>query len=190
IKQDTRHSNGHVRASYVPAAELNLDATAGIDFTAQRSTYFIPFGNNMDRRINLANEGEKTVDDRTHQEVTLSVNGAWNRNLPMQSTSNLIFGAQGFVTRENDEFADNLNFPGPGIEVVGGGDSPTVFERFYSIVNAGYFGQEQLGYHDWAFVTAGGRYDYNSAFGKSSDGVWYPQASISIIPSDRASWKT
>ena len=50
IKQDARHYNGSVRASYIPSASLNFDATLGIDFTAQRSAQFLPYGNNVDLR--------------------------------------------------------------------------------------------------------------------------------------------
>jgi TonB-linked SusC/RagA family outer membrane protein len=189
IKQDARHFNGSLRASYIPTTAFNIDGTFGLDFTAQRSTYLIPFGNNVDRRTSRANAGSKSVDDRTHQELTLSVNGGYTQELTPILSSNFIFGAQGFLTRENDESASNQGFPGPGIEVVGGGSSPQVLESFSSIVNAGYFGQEQLGFRDWIFVTGGARYDYNSAFGKSSGGVVYPQASLSVIPSDRPSWK-
>lgn len=189
IKQNARHFNGHVRTSYIPTSNFNLDGTFGIDFTATRSEQLLPFGNNVDQRINRANGGFASLDDRTHQEITLSVNGGYNRELPMSISSNLIFGAQGFLTRDNDESATNLGFPGPGIEVVGGGSSPQAFEAFSEIVNAGLFAQEQLGFRDWLFVTAGGRQDYNSAFGKTSGGVFYPQASISIIPSDRAAWR-
>ncbi|MHB8837710.1 MAG: SusC/RagA family TonB-linked outer membrane protein [Gemmatimonadaceae bacterium] len=189
IKQDARHFNGRLRGSYVPSADLNFDGTFGIDFTSQRSTTFLPFGNNVDRRTNRANAGLANVDDRTHQEVTMSVNGGWTHALLSNLSSNLIFGAQGFLTRENDESGSNQGFPGPGIEVVGGGSSPRVFESYSSVVNAGFFAQEQMGYRDWVFTTFGGRYDYNSAFGKTSGGVFYPQASVSIIPSDRPSYR-
>jgi outer membrane receptor protein involved in Fe transport len=189
IKQNARHFNGNIRTSYIPTANFNLDGTFGVDFTATRSAQFLPFGNNVDQRINRANGGFASLDYRSHQEITLSVNGGYTRELPMSVSSNLIFGAQGFVTRDNDESCTNLGFPGPGIEVCGGGSSPQAFETFSSIVNAGYFAQEQVGFRDWLFATAGGRYDYNSAFGKTSGGVFYPQASISIIPSDRPAWR-
>jgi TonB-dependent starch-binding outer membrane protein SusC len=189
IKQDARHFNGHLRASYIPTSAFNLDGTFGVDYTHTRSTAFLPFGNNVDLRTNQANGGDADLDDRAHQEITLSVNGGYTRDFPMTLSSNLIFGAQGFLTRDNEESSTNQGFPGPGIEVVGAGSSPLNFESFSSIVNAGYFAQEQLGYADWLFGTLGGRYDYNSAFGKTSGGVFYPQASISVIPSDRASWR-
>jgi TonB-linked SusC/RagA family outer membrane protein len=189
IKQDARHFNGHLRASYLPTASFNLDGTFGIDFTAQRSTAFLPFANNVDLRTNQANQGDADLDYRTHQEITLSVNGGYTRDLGTSFNSNFLFGAQGFLTRENDESSTTQGFPGPGIEIISGGSAPQVFEAFSSVVNAGYFAQEQLGFRDWMFVTAGGRYDYNSAFGKKSEGVFYPQASISIIPSDRPAWR-
>ena len=189
IKQDARHYNGSVRASYIPSATLNFDGTMGIDFTAQRSSAFLPFGNNIDLRTNRANNGLASVDDRTNQVLTLSVNGGWSTNLPFAVSSNLIFGSQGYITQTNNEGGTNQGFPGPGIEVVGGGSTPQVFESFGSIVNAGFFVQEQLGWHDWVFGTVGGRFDYNSAFGKTSGGVLYPQASFSLVISDRASYQ-
>lgn len=189
LKQAARHFNGHVRGSYIPTAAFNLDGTFGVDYTHTREQQFLPFGNNMDLRNGRAPGGLTALDDRAHQEVTLSVNGGYTRDLPMTFNSNLIFGAQGFITKDNDESSTNQGFPGPGIEVVGGGASPQAFEVFQSIVNAGYFAQEQLGYNQWVYTTFGGRYDYNSAFGKTSGGVFYPQASFSIVPSDRAGWR-
>lgn len=189
LTQAARHFNGHIRGSYIPTAAFNLDGTFGVDYTHTREQQFLPFGNNMDLRNGRAPGGLTALDDRDHQEITLSVNGGWTRDLPMTLNSNLIFGAQGFITKDNDESSTNQGFPGPGIEVVGGGASPQAFEVFQSIVNAGYFAQEQLGYNQWVYTTFGGRYDYNSAFGKTSGGVLYPQASVSIIPSDRAGWR-
>ncbi len=56
------------------------------------------------------------------------------------------------------------------------------------MVNAGAFAQEQLGFNDFVFLTAGGRLDRNSAFGAAFGAVFYPKASISVIPSDLESW--
>ena len=189
IKQDARHFNGNIRLSYIPTTNFNLDGTFGVDYTHTRSAASLPFGNDFDGRSNQNDNGDASLDDRSHQEITLSVNGGWTRDFASRFNSNLIFGAQGFLTRDHDESSANSQFPGPGVSVVGGGSVPLIFESFSSIVNAGYFAQEQLGYNDWLFVTGGGRFDYNSAFGKASEPVFYPQASISIIPSDRTSWR-
>jgi TonB-linked SusC/RagA family outer membrane protein len=186
IEQDARHFNGAVRASYLPNSEWTFDGTFGIDAVAQRSEAFLPFGNNYDARTNQANQGDKDVSDRTTQVVTLSTNASWSTDLWRDRlSSQLLLGAQGFITKENEESSTNQGFPGKGIEVVQGGSAPRVFEFFSSVVNAGYFAQEQLGWRDWLFTTVGARYDYNSAFGEEAGGVLYPKASVSIIPSDR-----
>lgn len=186
IEQDARHFNGVLRGTYAPMAALNFDGTFGVDFTSQRSSAFLPFGNNLDFRTNQANQGDRDVDDRTYQVTTLGANGSWTTDLFGEMlNSQLLFGAQGFITRENSESSTNQGFPGPGIEVVSGGSAPQVFEYFSSVVNAGYFLQEQLGYRDWLFTTVGARFDYNSAFGEEAGGVVYPKASLSVIPSDR-----
>jgi TonB-dependent SusC/RagA subfamily outer membrane receptor len=191
IEQDARHFNGAVRASYLPNTAWSFDGIFGIDYVGQRSSSFLPFGNNLDFRTNQANEGDKNVDDRTTQVVTVSANASWTTDIWRKNVSSqLLFGAQGFITKENEESANNQGFPGPGIEVVNGGSQPQVFEVFSSVVNAGYFAQEQLGWRDWLFATVGARYDYNSAFGEEAGGVLYPKASLSVIPSDRPGYAT
>jgi TonB-linked SusC/RagA family outer membrane protein len=189
IEQDARHFNGSIRASYLPNSQWTFDGTFGIDAVSQRSEAFLPFGNNYDLRTNQANQGDKDVSDRTTQVVTLSTNATWSTDLWRDRlSSQLLLGAQGFITKEYEESSTNQGFPGRGIEVVQGGSLARVFEYFSSVVNAGYFAQEQLGWRDWLFGTVGARYDYNSAFGEAAGGVLYPKASVSIIPSDRAGY--
>ncbi len=45
------------------------------------------------------------------------------------------------------------------------------------------------GIKKYLYVTAGARYDYSSAFGKSADGVLYPKFSVSFVPSDLHGFK-
>ena len=40
------------------------------------------------------------------------------------------------------------------------------------------------------FLTLGGRYDFASAFGEESPGVFYPKASLSVVPSDLGGWRS
>src|SRR5207237_1978320 len=101
-----------------------------------------------------------------------------------------VAGGQGFITKTQEEGSFGEAFPGPGLEVTSAGANQTAFEKFLETVNAGGFAQEQLGYKDYAFLTLGGRYDRNSAFGKTSEGVFYPKASISVMPSAMPGWDT
>ena len=190
FKQDARHFNGVIRATYLPFQSFALDGIFGIDYTGQRSSTFLPFGNDVDRVTNQADDGQKAIDSRVHQEITLGATGNWSTLFTPAVTSEFLFGAQGFITRDDNEASANQDFPGPGIEVVGGGSNPQVFEQFIQIVNAGFFAQEQIGWQDWVFGTIGARYDYNSAFGEAAGGVLYPKASLSVIPSDHPQWRS
>lgn len=188
IFQDGTHYTGAVTARYAPSAEFSLDATLGLDNTSMRGVSFLPFGNAVDRFSINAPDGSRSVDDLWQRNYTMDVKSSWDRRFGSAIQSTLVVGGQGFITDQRNEGGSNRNFPGPGLEVVGAGNTPSVYEGLVKVVNAGYFVQEQVGLNDWIFGTVGARYDYNSAFGESAGGVLYPKASISIVPSDRQSW--
>lgn len=188
--QDGTHYTGALSAKWTPSTELNFDATLGLDNTSMRAVSFWPFGNAVDRFSLNAPDGSRSVDDLWQQNITLDVKSSWDRQFTPAIRSTLVVGGQGFITNQRNEGGSNRNFPGPGLEVVGAGNTPSVYEGLVKVVNAGYFVQEQLGLSDWIFTTVGARYDFNSAFGESAGGVLYPKASISIVPSDRSWWNS
>jgi TonB-linked SusC/RagA family outer membrane protein len=190
IYQDGTHYTGSLSAKWTPTTEINFDATGGLDNTSVRGVSFLPFGNNVDHFSQNAPDGSRNLDELWQQNVTLDTKVSWDHQLSQMFRSTAVIGAQGFITDQRDDGGSNRNFAGPGLGVVGAGNQPTVNETLIKVVNAGYFAQEQLGINDWIFTTVGARYDYNSAFGQSSGGVLYPKASISIVPSDRKSWKS
>ncbi|MGH7568125.1 MAG: SusC/RagA family TonB-linked outer membrane protein [Gemmatimonadales bacterium] len=187
-KQDTKHFTGSLNVGYQPTQQISVEATVGVDVVNQISTDFDPFGNNVDGVRRFDPEGFKFVDNRTRRELTAELKGTWNRRFGEHWQSTFVAGGQGFITRLEDEGLGGEIFPGPGLEVVSAGAFPSVYERILETVAAGGFVQEQMGYKDFAFVTVGARYDRNSAFGKTSEGVLYPKASVSFIPSALPSW--
>jgi outer membrane receptor protein involved in Fe transport len=121
--------------------------------------------------------------------LTLDGKASWNRPISSALSSAFVAGIQVFNDRTITSSGSSTNLPGPGIEVVGaGGANISVDEGFSTSINGGYFGQEQLGFYDWIFLTAGARYDFASAFGADAPAVTYPKASISIVPSSLAGW--
>jgi len=188
IYQDGTHYTGSVSAKWNPTQTLLLNTTLGIDNTDVRGVDYLPFGNNVDLFSQNAPLGSRSVDDLRQQNVTLDTKGNWTRNLGAAFESQLTLGVQGFMTTQKNETGSGRDFPGPGLAVTGAGGTQTAFESYIRVVNAGYFAQEQLGFHNWVFGTFGARYDYNSSFGKSAGGVLYPKASISVVPSDRGGW--
>jgi TonB-dependent starch-binding outer membrane protein SusC len=185
IYQDGAHYTGAVTARWAPSATLSLNGTVGIDNTDVRAVSYYPFANNVDLVNTNVPLGSRSVDDLRTQNVTVDAKSNWTRHLGRRFESVLTLGAQGFVTTQRNESNSGRDFPGPGLAVTGAGSIQTAFEQYVRVVNAGYFGQEQLGFDDWVFATVGARYDYNSAFGESAGGVLYPKVSLSVVPFDR-----
>jgi TonB-dependent starch-binding outer membrane protein SusC len=190
IKQDAKHFTGSLNVAYQPVTQLSLEGTLGVDVVNQVSTDFAPFGYDVDQFIQFDPDGFKFLDDRTRREITAEAKATWTTRLTESLQSTLVGGGQGFVAKIEDVGEGGEHFPGPGLEVVGAGSAPSIYERFLSTVNAGVFAQDQLAYRDWAFLTVGGRYDKNSAFGKTSQGVFYPKASIAVQPSSLSGWSS
>jgi len=186
--QNTKHFTGSVNIGYQPTPQLNAEATFGVDMTNQISTDFAPFGHNVDGVAGFDPEGFKFLDNRTRRELTAELKGTWNRPFGTSFQSTLVAGGQGFLTHLDDEGIGGEVFPGPGLEVTSAGLYKGTYERILETVNVGAFVQEQMGYRDFAFATLGARYDRNSAFGKTSQGVWYPKAGLSFIPSALSRW--
>ena len=183
--------NGAVSATYTPTSEVNLDVTAGWDVSNRRAFSFSRFRYDVDEYTQNNIEGSRGVNESQSRVLTLDAKGAWNRPISSSVSSALVVGMQVFNDRGANSSASSTNLPGPGIGVVGaGGQNISVGEGFQTSINGGYFAQEQLGFRDWAFLTVGGRYDFASAFGEDAPGVWYPKASISVIPSDLTAWNS
>jgi TonB-linked SusC/RagA family outer membrane protein len=189
-QQDTKHFIGSLNTAFQALPSLSLEGTVGIDVVNQLSAAYRPFGNDVDGFILVAPQGNKTVDDITTRIVTGEAKATWRRPFGQHWSSVFVAGGQGFITRSQEEGSFGDAFPGPGLEVTSAGANQQVFEKFLETVNAGVFAQQQLGYRDYAFFTVGGRYDRNSAFGKTSAGVFYPKASLSVIPSAMPGWNS
>lgn len=186
--QNTKHFTGSVKLTYQPAPQFSGEVTFGVDMTNQISSDFAPFGHNVDGVAGFDPEGFKFLDNRTRREITAELKGTWNRAFGSAFQSTLVAGGQGFLTHLDDEGIGGEVFPGPGLEVTSAGLYKGTYERILETVNVGAFVQEQIGYRDFGFVTVGARYDRNSAFGKTSQGVWYPKAGLSFIPSALRGW--
>jgi len=187
-KQDVKHFIGTINASYQAFPSLAVEGTLGVDMLSQLSQGFRAFDNDVDGYTLVAPAGSRVVDNRTQRIVTAEGKTTWRRPFGPQWSSTLVVGGQGFITKLEDEGSFGGVFAGPGLEVTSAGFNQNAFERALETVNAGVFAQEQLGFRDYAFLTLGGRYDRNSAFGKTSHGVLYPKASLSVQPSLLPSW--
>lgn len=186
--QDVARFGGTLAADYTPVDGIGLNATIGIDVVSQRGLSLTPYGWNVDRYVNANVRGSRRVSDRNHRQVTLQTRATWNDDFSPDITSALAVGGQVFLTETKSAYGTGSEFPGPGIDVTGGGALQTTFESYLSQVNAGLFLEEQIGYKNVAFLTVGGRYDKHSAFGQQAGGALYPKASMSLVLSDLPDW--
>ncbi len=185
---DTERFTGSVKGGYQIQQDLRLEATLGVDWVDERDEGITPYGYNVDGISTSDTLGARSVTARRHKDISVDVKGSWNRDIGDDLTSSLVVGGQGFFTTTESAGGSGNIFPGPGINVISGAQNRDVNENFLQVVNGGVFAQEQLGFRDYLFLTAGGRYDKNSAFGESSTGVFYPKVSLSVVPSDRPGW--
>jgi TonB-linked SusC/RagA family outer membrane protein len=181
--------NGAFNATYTPLSEVNLDLTGGYDITNRRNLSFSRYHYDVDEFTANNPLGSRSIGSSMNRVLTLDGKLAWNRPVGTSLTSALVAGVQVFNDRSESSSGSALDLPGPGISVVGaGGRSISTGETFSTDINGGYFAQEQVGFRNFTFVTVGGRYDFASAFGTSSPGVFYPKVSLSVVPSDLAGW--
>ena len=169
--------------SYTPMSELNFTSTFGVDYNSQTITQFQPFGYNVDGVIGDNVFGDKGIYEQNNRQITIDVKGNWTRQFGSFNSA-FVTGVQGFLTKQKEPGSYGYDFPGPGIARTDAAGVQFASDGIVETVNGGYFVQEQLGYKDWLFVTAGARYDYSSAFGKTADGVLYPKVSVSFVPTD------
>lgn len=189
IEQSVDHFGGSVQTTYQPGEEVSLNATFGVDYASNNSEDHAPFGWNVDDFGTANVQGIRTVASEDHMELTAETRAGWDTDFGDDFTSTLTVGGQGFLSEIRVRGGTGQNFAGPGLEVAEAAANQTIDESWITNVNMGAFAQEQVGYRDFAYLTVGGRYDVNSAFGETAGGQFYPKASFSVIPSDLSGWE-
>ncbi|MDH5805581.1 MAG: TonB-dependent receptor, partial [Gemmatimonadota bacterium] len=187
IEGDMEHFNASATVSYEATEGLNLDLTFGIDATNQINYDFMPFGNDVDNFTNVADQGFRYAGNRNNREITIDTRGTWTKRFGNIS-SQLVAGVQTNLGHNRARWGYGEDFPGPGLEVVTAAATRTGREGITETANIGVLFQEQLGINDWVYITLGGRWDRNGAFGDSTTGAFYPKISASVIPSDNGTW--
>ena len=188
VDQETQRFSGSVNANINPIEFLSLDATFGVDFTSTFGEEVNPFGWNVDGVVGSNTEGRRAIADTRNLELTLDTKALLDNEIGDNITSSLTVGSQGFITRRTTASVAGVAFPGPGFNIVNAGSQFDREETFREIVQIGLFAQEQVGFNNYIFATAGVRLDANSAFGSDFSTVTYPKVSLSVVPSDAAFW--
>lgn len=129
-------------------------------------------------------EGTRQDSQSQDRNLTADYSGSFNYDIFANLTSNLSFGGQLYEQYNYNVYAYDERFAGPGEPLIGDGTNQNASEGRLRIRSGGFFVQEQLGWRDRVFVTAGVRYDGFSTFGEGFGLARYPKLSASYIISD------
>ncbi len=187
-QEDTERFGGALKAGYTVTPSINFNVTGGLDVVRSVALFTRPFGHAVDGFSNFDPDGIREVVNTNRNEFTLDASATWDTQFTDEISSSLVVGSQILVSNRQRVLAEGEQFPGPGIEVVGGGNNQRVTEEIEKTVNNGIFAQEQIGFRDFLFVTAGARLDRHSAFGENADAAFYPKLSVSFVASDLPGW--
>lgn len=131
-----------------------------------------------------ADSGYKSVSMRANSFSSLNYGGTVKSALGAL-TAGTSFGIDFF--RRNTKYVSAYGevFPGPGLTALSSTTSArTGSETSVENNTVGVYGQEQLGFRDRLFLTAGLRSDNNSSFGSNFKRVYYPKVSASWVVSE------
>jgi TonB-dependent starch-binding outer membrane protein SusC len=162
--------------------DINNRVTVGLDYTNAFNNQTIPFG------FPLVPAGLREVNRWTNRVLSLDYTGTWNHAFRETISSTFSWGGQIFQNYDHAQFGTADGFGGPGEKTLRSGAITRADETQLSVVNAGFFLQEVLGYRNRLFLTVGGRADGNSAFGQDLGLQVYPKVSGSWVVSEEAFW--
>jgi TonB-dependent SusC/RagA subfamily outer membrane receptor len=185
--QDINRFTGSVQVTHNPAAWFSHHLTIGTDQGGEYNeelsavhndpnfSYFFGFD---------ADSGYKSVFTRENTFSSLTYGGTL-KNAFRALTASTSYGVDFF--RRNTRYVSGYgeDFPGPGLTSLSSTTSArTGSETSVENNTVGIYGQEQLGFRDRLFLTAGLRSDNNSSFGANFKRVYYPKVSVSWVVSE------
>ncbi len=176
------HFVGGVTFTSSAWSNLNTRLTVGVDYTNSFNEETIPFN------FQILPRGQRSTSNWMHRTLTADLASTWSTNLPGKFTSALSVGGQFFQDLDHTQIGLAEGFGGPGQATLSSGATSRANEARMTIVNAGLFVQEMIGFADKLFVTVGARADGNSAFGSDLGLQVYPKVSASYVLSDEAFW--
>ena len=178
---NSQHFTGTANVEYTPNEDLRLSVTFGMDFTADDAVAFRPYAWNVDEFSGSTPDGSRSLNEDRSREITADVKGSYiSRTDRIENT--FLFGGQGFLRQRQSAGGGGRDFPGPGLETLSALGSASTYETWLRVTQIGGYLQDQVGIDNWLFLTVGGRWDANSAFGADFSTAFYPKVSVSMEP--------
>jgi outer membrane receptor protein involved in Fe transport len=179
----TNHFLTGATLTYQPVSSWTNRLAVGFDYNNADIRYITPFGH---LRVPLGQEFQTLW---TRQFLSADLASTYNKQLAANWSTSSAIGGQVFDSRIYSTDLQSDQFAGPGSPTLISGSLRQITDVTQQrVINAGFFGQEVVGWRDIAFLTLGLRVDGNSAFGKSFGLQSYPKISGSYVISDESFW--
>jgi TonB-linked SusC/RagA family outer membrane protein len=185
--QDVNRFTGSVELNHRPTAWLAQRLTMGADMTREQNVEvvermddpaFIP----MFSGTEVA--GSRTQNNRNISYTSLDYSVTLSSELRENMSSSTSFGAQVYRRFTDIDTAFGRDFPVRGLRGVTATAVRSSGSNYLEDVTVGVYAQQQVGFNNRLFFTAGLRADDNSNFGESFNLVYYPKVSASWVVSD------
>jgi TonB-linked SusC/RagA family outer membrane protein len=178
-----RHYTTGLTLDYTAIANLSNRFAFGYDYNNSDLTFITPYGN-----IRIpGGRMIQTLWDQQYISADFASTYRWQIAKALSTSTSV--GGQLFDNQDYEVDLETQQFSGPGAPTLLSG----ALQQFNGAiqqrdVNAGLFAQEVIGWREKLFVTAGARFDGNSAFGQNFGVQTYPKISGSYVISDEAFW--
>jgi outer membrane receptor protein involved in Fe transport len=188
--QYINHFNFSGNVNWNPLDNFRHRVNVGMDWSNSHFLTFRPWEYFDDP------EGQRTVDIENRRLLTLDYAGSFSSSLPFMSddfNSVFSFGGQFTGVEETGNRTDVEGFSGPGTQLLENAEEATNYNEDYTgRKSGGFFVQEQIGWRNRLFVTAGVRADSHSDFGADLNYqysfLWYPKLQATYTLSDHSFW--
>ncbi len=172
-----------VNVTWNPTSEITQSFKAGIDYNQQQYDEFKPFDFYSTPR------GNRESDEFLSRVLSLDYTGNWSTDFADDFSSRFSWGGQLFHEYERQLNGFGEFFAGPGDKLIEDAAQTEILgEDQLTVVEGGAFFQEQVGWNDQLFITAGLRIDGNSTFGEDFGAEAYPKIQGSYMLSDNEFW--
>jgi TonB-linked SusC/RagA family outer membrane protein len=186
---------GGATLNHRPASWFAHRLTLGLDYTSDDSRALERYAPPELRAFVAALGGPAAADGRitqtlrNHSYITGDYSGTATFAITPTLSSATSIGGQWVRKQLKNSTLSGQRFPAPGVETVSGttvAGTPT--QDLTVNTTMGVYGQQQFGWNDRLFLTAGLRVDNNSAFGEDLDWVTYPKVSAAWVISEESFW--
>lgn len=190
--QEVARFTGSAQVNHQPTSWFRHRLAVGTDRTREDDHVLYPRSDDSLGKVIFGSEllGWREVNNRSITFTTLDYSGNLTHDFgAIRSTTS--FGTQYYQTLTGFHYSWGSEFSAPGLTALSATNEARRGTRqdLEEDVTLGFFGQQQFGWRERLFLTAGLRADDNSAFGQNFDRVYYPKYSLSWVVSDEPFWR-